>query len=242
MRRFKAIFCLEGLFWWYFQRRHVSTKLLPNTPPKFSRNFTGSSTGCKPESSMPKSSYDTSWPPWLYSCFPFMSWSLFLTVIQSWAKTERILKLIQGKTVNKRRSSKVLRSVVKRKNFWWYRIEVILLSDVEEEIENESIEMKKVENVQKEPGGRAKVSLKWTLLKFIIGNYPIRAPLTVTIRAGHFWPNRSKIDFRGTKHTWILKVPLRTPTKIKFHIFWYYLRKPEMKFSKFHRPEMGRKL
>ena len=67
-------------------------------------------------------------------------------------------------------------------------------------------------------------------------------PLTVTIRAGHFWPNRSKIDLRGTKHTWILKVPLRTPPKIKFHIFWYYLRKPEMKFSKFHRPEMGRKL
>ena len=60
------------------------------------------------------------------------------------------------------------------KNFWWYRIELILLSDVEEEIENESIEMKKVENVQKEPGGRVKVSLNWTLLKVIIGNYPIR--------------------------------------------------------------------
>ena len=61
-----------------------------------------------------------------------------------------------------------------KKCFWWYRIELILLSEIEEEIENESIQMKKVENVQKEPGGRVKVSLKWTLLKGIIGNYPIR--------------------------------------------------------------------
>ena len=63
--------------------------------------------------------------------------------------------------------------------------------------------------------------------------------LTVTIRAGHFWPKRSKIDFGGTKHSWILKIPLMTPTKIKFCIFWCCQRKPEMKFSKFRIPEMG---
>ena len=34
--------------------------------------------------------------------------------------------------------------------------------------------MKKVENVKIEPAGRVKVSLKWTLLKGFIGNYPIR--------------------------------------------------------------------
>ena len=43
--------------------------------------------------------------------------------------------------------------------------------------------------------------------------------LTVTIRAGHFWPKRSKIDFWGTKRTWIMKIPLRVPPKIKFRIF-----------------------
>ena len=48
-------------------------------------------------------------------------------------------------------------------------IEPILLSEIEEEVENETIQMKKVENVKKEPGGRVKVSLK-----VIIGNYPIR--------------------------------------------------------------------
>ena len=37
---------------------------------------------------------------------------------------------------------------------------------------------------------------------------------TVTIRAGHFWPNRPKIDFRGTKHIWILKIPLELPLKL----------------------------
>ena len=66
--------------------------------------------------------------------------------------------------------------------------------------------------------------------------------LTVTIRAGHFWPKRSKIDFGGTKHSWILKIPLMTPTKIKFCIFWCCQQKPEMQFSKFCAPEMGRKL
>ena len=66
--------------------------------------------------------------------------------------------------------------------------------------------------------------------------------LTVTLRAGHFWPKRSKIDFRGTKRTWIMKIPLRTPPKIKFRTFWCYIRKPEMKFKKFHKPEMGWKL
>jgi len=82
-------------------------------------------------------------------------------------KNESILKLIQAKNVNKRRASKVLRFVAKRKSFWL--IEPILLSEIEEEVENETIQMKKVENVKKEPGGRVKVSLK-----VIIGNYPIR--------------------------------------------------------------------
>ena len=100
--------------------------------------------------------------------------------------------------MNKRRSSKVLRSVVKRKNFWWYRIEVILLSDVEEEIENESIEMKKVENVQKEPGGRVKVSLNWTLLKVIIVKLSHKGSLTVWStffkprRIGKYGPDAKK--------------------------------------------------
>ena len=54
--------------------------------------------------------------------------------------------------------------------------------------------------------------------------------LTVTLRAAHFWPERSNIDFRGTKRTWIMKIPRWTPPKIKFRIFWCYVRKPEMKF------------
>ena len=35
---------------------------------------------------------------------------------------------------------------------------------------------------------------------------------------------------------------VKTPPKIKFRIFWCYVRKTEMKFSKFHTPEMGRKI
>ena len=38
--------------------------------------------------------------------------------------------------------------------------------------------------------------------------------LTVTIRAGDFSPKRSKITFWGTKHSWISKIPPRTPPKI----------------------------
>ena len=68
------------------QRGHAGTKLFPNTPPRIKRNFTGSSTGCKPESSMSKGGYETSGLPWLYSCFPFNSWFLFLTVKQSQTK------------------------------------------------------------------------------------------------------------------------------------------------------------
>ena len=56
-----------------------------------------------------------------------------------------------------------------------------------------------------------------------------------------FLPKRSKIDFWGTKHPWILKIPPKTPPKIKFCIFWCYKRKPEMKFSKFCTPEVDRK-
>ena len=65
--------------------------------------------------------------------------------------------------------------------------------------------------------------------------------LTVTIRAGNFLPKWSKIDFWGTKHPWILKIPPKIPPKIKFCIFWCYKRKPEMKFSKFRTPEVDRK-
>ena len=39
-----------------------------------------------------------------------------------------------------------------------------------------------------------------------------------------------------------LENPLRIPPKIKLRIFCCYVREPEMKFSEFHTPEMGRKL
>ena len=66
--------------------------------------------------------------------------------------------------------------------------------------------------------------------KFDIWTLPCYTVLTVTIRAGHFWPKRSKIDFGGIKDSWTLKIPLMTPTKIKFCIFWCCQQKSEIKF------------
>ena len=40
----------------------------------------------------------------------------------------------------------------------------------------------------------------------------------------------------------ILKIRRLTSRKIKFCIFWWCKRKPEMKFSKFRAPKMGRKV